>query len=396
MLNAQTGGGRLVVGRFQPVGAGTQVEVRSLRDGARLWSRTLDVDQHLTFLTDDVMALQTDGRSGSADALTVLDAATGAQLWQRGQIAYFGQAGGRILAEDVAGAAGETGAVEVRPAGEDPANPEPEQRGRRYLALDEWTGATVWEVRVPVGSIADFRLTGGGHTGPAYMSQLSPAGVLQIRDLGTGRVVAEHRLDFSGAISSFRTGDPAVTEQVLIAKAGARGTDVYDRGTGRLLWHWQAERPSPWGADLFACAPGLYCLGDDSGLTALDARTGARRWHADGYNQVLGGDGAVLLVRPGRPGGDAAAPVVALDARTGRAARELAGWHFAGTVPGRGLVLWKSTGDRAAVLGLADPLGGRVTVFGRSASWDGRPECQWDRGMLACLADGVLAVWRLP
>ncbi|MEV6931494.1 PQQ-binding-like beta-propeller repeat protein [Dactylosporangium sp. NPDC051485] len=402
ILSLQTGGGRLIAGRFQPVGAGTQAEVLSLRDGTRLWSRTLDVDQHLTFLTDNVMALVTDMPSGRAGALTALDAATGEQLWQAAQFAYLGQSGGRIFAEDMAGVVEQPHVVDVRPSGEVPVNPVPEQGGRRYVALDERTGATVWEFRVPEGSGIDFSWV-GGERGPAFMSELSPTGLLRIRDLGTGVVVAQNQLDWSGTVSSFAMDrafpgpGSTVPGQVLIAKAGEQGTDVYDRGSGRLLWHWPADRSSTWdGGDPYPCAVDLYCLRDESGMAAIDPRTGARLWHVDGYNGVLSRDGDILVVTSWGPAANAAPPVAALDARTGRVVRAVEGWQFTGIVTGRGLVMWKSVDDRTAVLGVVDPRSGRVTVFGTSASWHGNAECSRDRTMLACLVDGALAVWKLP
>ncbi|UWZ39060.1 hypothetical protein Drose_13040 [Dactylosporangium roseum] len=81
---------------------------------------------------------------------------------------------------------------------------------------------------------------------------------------------------------------------------------------------------------------------------------------------------------------------------TGRVVRELEGWGLVTALPGDRTVVWKPAGDRAAVLGVADPRSGRIAVFGRAASWQGRPECSQDRSMLACVVDGALSVWKLP
>ncbi|MFF5235534.1 PQQ-binding-like beta-propeller repeat protein [Dactylosporangium sp. NPDC000521] len=400
--SVETGGGRLIAERYHSMDTGTQVEVLRLRDGTRLWSMTLEPGQHLTFLTDNVMALTTDVPVGSTGALTVLDAGTGEPLWQRPQVAYLAQSGGRIVAEDLAGVAEESPVAEAWQPGETPLNVVPEQRSRHYLAFDEHTGATVWEVRVPQGSAVDFSQVGGS-AGPTFMSELSPAGLLQIRDAGTGRVVATDQLDWSGTIasfamgSSFRESGSALPEQVLLAKGGERGTDVYDRRSGRLLWRWEAARSSAWGGmGLYPCAVGLYCLGDASGLTAIDARTGERRWHAAGYNGVLGGDGDILDVRSGRSTGNAGPPRAAVDVRTGRVAPALTGWQLAAVVPGRGVVAWKSGDNGTALLAAVDPHSGRFTVFGRPAGWYGNADCRNDRDMLACVADGALSVWKLP
>ncbi|UWP85193.1 PQQ-like beta-propeller repeat protein [Dactylosporangium fulvum] len=402
VLSVQAGGGRLILGRLQPEGGGTQVEVLSLRDGTRLWSMALDVDQHLTFLTDNVMSLVTEVPTGPANTLTVLDAATGEQLWQRTQVVCFGRVAGRILVEDVAGVAEESPAVEVPPSGETSVNPALEQRGRRYLVLDERTGATVWEIRVPKGSAAEFSWVGDS-AGPAFMSELSPTGLLQIRDLGTGAVIATHQLDWSGTISSLTIGDSflesgaALPEQVLIAKAGERGTDVFDRGTGRLLWHWQAERSDArGGGHPYPCATDLLCVRDESGLTFIDPRTGERLWRVDRYNSVMGRDGDTVVANAWATPGNAELPIAAFDARTGRVVRKLEGWRFIETVPGGRLVMWKPVDVRRAVLSVVDPRSGRVVVFGKAEGWYGIPECHQQRNMLACLVNGALLVWKLP
>jgi outer membrane protein assembly factor BamB len=401
VLSVSAGGGRLIVGRYQPDGVGTRAEVLSLRDGTRLWSMPLGVDQRLTFLTDNVMALVDDTPAGTARALNVLDAATGARLWQRAGVAYLGELGGRILAEDVTDGVEETRIFGGDPFDEAAVNPVPEQRDRHYVALDERTGAKVWELRVPKGSFADFSWV--DYAGAAFMSELSPTGLLRIRDLGTGGVVAEHRLDWSGTISWLAMDGPllgsgsVVPGQVQIAKAGERGRDIYDRGTGRLLWHWQPE-PSgaSGGGDLYRCATDLYCVRDGSGLAALDPRTGERLWHADGYSGVLDVGGGVLVAGLGRPDSNAgAAPVVVADARTGRIVRELKGWHLTWIISGPRLVMWKSVDDRTTVLGVVDPRSGRTTVFGRSTRWQGDAECHQDRDMVACLINGALSVWKL-
>ncbi|UWP85344.1 PQQ-binding-like beta-propeller repeat protein [Dactylosporangium fulvum] len=400
VLNAAVRGGRVIVELYQPEGAGRRVEVLSLRDGTRLWSMGLGIDQHLTFLTDNVMALTADLPAGSPHTLTVLDAATGERLWQRTRLSYLGQAAGRILAEDRTGVADEP-LIVADLAGEIPTYLTMEQHDQRYLALDERTGATVWEVRVPKGSVADFNWF-DAHSGPTVMSELSPTGVLRLRDLGTGAVIATHQLDWSGTISSFTTGGPllrsgtALPDQVLIDTVGERGTDVYDRATGRLLWHWQDNHSN--GRDdgsPYPCTAELFCRREESGLTAVDPRTGARLWHLDRYNGVLDHAGDTLVVGVWGPGGNAQ-PVATVDARTGRVVRELEGWELTAGLPGSRLVVWKPADDRTAVLGVADPRSGRITVFGRVARWHGRPDCFQDRGMFACVIDGALSVWRLP
>ncbi|GAA2598120.1 hypothetical protein GCM10010399_31050 [Dactylosporangium fulvum] len=397
VLNVEASGDRLIIQRYQPGGAGTRVEVLSLRDGTRLWSMGLGLDQHLTFLTDNVMALTADVPAGSTPTLTVLDAATGERLWQRTQPAALRRAGGRILAEDATGVTDKGQPAGVDLTGEILV----EQHERRYLALDERTGATVWEVRVPRGSVADFSWF-DEDSGPGLMFELSPTGLLRIRDLDTGAVIATHQLDWSGTVSGFTVGDlfhesgPAVPDKMLISKAGERGMDVYDRGTGRLLWRWQDDRSNGSGGSPYPCAADLFCLRDESGLTGVDPGTGEQRWHLDRYTDLLGRDGDILVLTTREPSETAARPVVTVDARTGRVVRVLEGWRPVVSLPGGRLVSWRRVDDRTAVLGVVDPRSGRITVIGRSNEWYGQHQCLQRRNMLVCVVDGVLSAWRLP
>ncbi|MGI5240238.1 PQQ-binding-like beta-propeller repeat protein [Dactylosporangium sp. CA-139066] len=398
VLSLNAAEGRIVLSRSS--GAGQQIEALSLRDGRPLWSVPSEGNhnQYLAIMTDRVIGLVTEpGISDQSSTFTVLDVTTGEQLWQRKQVGGFGQAGGRIIVEDLTGVVdGPTG---VFNGAEDGAvNPPAEQRDQRFLALDERTGATVWQVDAPKGSLIAFSWSAPFSL--ARMTELSPTGLLQIRDLDTGAVIAAHQLDWSGTLSSYRTGTSfsdtvgAAGEQVVIFKAGDRGADVYDRGSGRLLWHWQ-------GRMLFdgplACAQELYCVQDQDGMYTVDARTGRTVWRVAGYNTILRVEsGVIALTRWNRTDNLNISGVATVDMRTGQVLRKLDNWSvMLGRLTDR-VVAWKLLGDRSAVLGAVNPRTGEVTVFGKARDWNGRPDCVQSGDDLACVVTGRLSVWKLP
>jgi outer membrane protein assembly factor BamB len=277
-----------------------------------------------------------------------------------------------------------------------PVNPPAAQRDQRYLALDEQTGSTVWKVEVPKGSLgtgiwSDYYSLGG-------MTELSSTGLLRIRDLGTGAVTATHQLDWSGTILRYTTGTllpgaaPAVRDQVVVYKAGDRGADVYDRGSGRLLWHWQDR--SLYG--LFSCAPELYCVQSQDGMGALDAHNGRPVWSVQRYNSILQlGSGIMLLTRWDETDPLTASGVAAVNVRTGQVLWALDNWSVVQDPLNR-VIVWKPLDNRTALLGVVDPRTSQVTVFDKAENWNGRPECVQSDDHLACAVAGRLSVWKLP
>ncbi|WP_432988413.1 PQQ-binding-like beta-propeller repeat protein [Dactylosporangium sp. CA-233914] len=395
VLSVNFANGRLVLS--QSSGA---IEVLSLSDGSRLWSVPSDGNhnEHLAIVTDQVVGLITGfGITDRGSTLTVLDLATGARLWQRKQVGEFGPAGGRFIVEDLTGVVDRLTTVSYG-ADDNSSNPPAEQRDQRFLALDERTGATVWEVDVPKGSLGALPWSSVGSV--EHMTELSPTGLLRIRDVGTGAVTAAHQLSWSGTISSYTTGTsfpgsvaPA-RDQVVIFKAGDRGADVYDRGSGRLLWHWQGQ--SPFGGPS-TCGAELNCVQSRDGMYALDAHTGRTVWRVEGYNIILRVEaGIIALTRWSDSGNLTLKGVATVDVRTGQVLRKLDNWSVAQGGSRDRFVVWKLLDDHSAVLGVLDPRTGGVTVFGKARDWYGRPACIQSGDDLACVAAGSLSVWKLP
>ncbi|WP_238006836.1 PQQ-binding-like beta-propeller repeat protein [Dactylosporangium sp. AC04546] len=379
ILDLQAAGGRVIVSRYEPEAPGSRAEVRRLRDGALLWSTPLAVGERLGFLSERVVARMSD----EGGAATVFDAATGDQLWEAPRLSVIGRAAGLLITEDLPEGSPQIRTVIITSDGQLAPNQAIEQVPRRYRALDERTGKAVWTLEPPVGSIAE--------AGDDGMWVLSPDGRLETHDLATGAVTATRRLAWSGTLSWYSMGD----DGVMVATAGQVGIDVFDRESGRLLWRWPATGTE---AVPYACAAGLYCLRDGTGMAALDPRTGERRWHLDGYNGALGSDGRTVLVTDWGFGSPANAeqPIAAVDARTGRKRWELTGWRITTLLRGNRIVVWRPTGGDGAVLAAVDPETGRLALIGRATVAHRDVSCVQDDGRLACVTDGILSVWPLP
>ncbi|MGI5244515.1 PQQ-binding-like beta-propeller repeat protein [Dactylosporangium sp. CA-139066] len=397
VMSLDAAGGRLIVSRYQAGGAPPVVEAIDARDGRTLWERPTEADQSFVALTDEVALLQVEraDEQGEYDGrIIALDAASGRMRWERRRTRIAGLAGGLVLAEDQAWPGEEQGFDPAYGDPEDPAVVLPMlPHHERRVALEPGTGRVVWTVDTPPGVVAS--LTYGDYPQVDELSELDAAGVLRVRDLATGGVAATFRLGRSGAVGMHRRG---VAGQEVVWAAGARGADVYDRGSGRLLWHAPADGSAYNGP--FPCLPDRYCVFGESGTDVLDPGAGARQWRAEGYAAMLGAvDGRLLLYRQG-PQQFHPDDVTAFDPRTGAVAWHEQGWQFAnGMFKGPGLAgyfVWRPTSNTDAVVGRLDPRDGHVEVIGRAADFYGSPQCTATGGMLACLAIGVLYVWALP
>ncbi|GGM74741.1 PQQ-binding-like beta-propeller repeat protein [Dactylosporangium sucinum] len=385
-------GGRVFAGRYKPAGAGQELEALDARTGRLLWSLPMEQHEYLRSVTAGVVVLVQE-RGAPEDGVTDLavhDAATGARLWQRTAVRVLGRFGGRVLIEEVTGGTRDARTVVVTELADDGGgirNQPPEQREQHLLALDERTGAPAWRIDVPKGNLLSFEF-GGSWEVLRSMAELTPAGELRQRDPRDGTVTKTDRLDWSGAASWFDVSGG----EVVVYPVGAVGGDVYDRVSGRRLWHWQDLGHF---GGLGTCAPGLYCVQDQDGTTAVDQRTGQTRWRVQQYNSILGLTEHAMIMTVWEPPDLAPGPIAAVDTRTGRPTTVLEGW-FAIQPSGAGVLVWKPVGQREAVLARLDPATGRVQVFGRPQDWFGRPECVAEGDTLACVAVGGLTVWRLP
>ncbi|MER7002619.1 PQQ-binding-like beta-propeller repeat protein [Dactylosporangium sp. NPDC000555] len=392
VMSFAAAGGRFVVARYPAAGGQPVLEALDARLGTVLWRRTTEADEFFVELTERIALLQfsqVDENGAYAGRLVALDAATGVPLWERPRARIAGVAGGRVLAADLAWPDESQG---FDPAyGGDPEEPSVAQaelpHHERYVALEPETGAEVWRAESPPGTVPS--LDTSGHPRVLRLSDLDAAGVLRVRDPATGVVTSTYRLDWSGPVAGHQAGAPG---HEVVRRAGGTGADVYDRASGRLLWH-GPDGPYP-------CFGNGYCVAGEDGIDVLDAATGARLWHAEGYSSILGGvPGRLLLYRHTA---DESRPddVVAFDARTGAVVWRQRGWivmtdygrmngapeHF----------VWRPVGNTGALIGRLDPRDGTVEVIGRARDFYGTPTCAATAGRLACLAVGHLHVWALP
>ncbi|GAA2605526.1 hypothetical protein GCM10010399_40680 [Dactylosporangium fulvum] len=390
---------RIVVSRYEQ--AVPVLEVLDVPDGSRIWSQPIPREQHVYFVTEHVVTLLTESadEQGTAQTLTVLDVATGERLWERSRIRAVGRTPGRFVIEDMTDVVRDDWVVTLTKDAEGvPVNNPAEQYEHHYRVLDERTGAEVWSLDVPKGSVAAFGWD-DEYSVLEGLSELSPTGVLRFRDLTTGAVTATHQLDWSGTISYFDVGAAqsdiigTTSGQVMLYTARERGADIYDLRTGRRLWHWE-DRNTYRG--LYPCTGELYCVQDRNGTDALDAHTGQPVWHVDRYNILLWHGNGTLLLGRWDENGPYSSLAATVDERTGRVLRRYEGWNLVqsrGTGP---LVVWSRVGERSAVLGVLNQRSGRVTVFGRAPEWFGPPDCVAAGDHLACTVVGGLKVWRLP
>ncbi|GGM74743.1 PQQ-binding-like beta-propeller repeat protein [Dactylosporangium sucinum] len=388
VLSVDGAAGRVFAGRFGSVGGNTRLTAYRLRDGAELWTVPIEPSQHFTYVDADVVVLNTtweESGSGPATTVTVLDAATGARRWQRGYVQVMGRYGGLMVVADLAATRGFP-PLPYDPSQDPTVNPTPVPRAQRYQGLDERTGGVAWTVDVPPGSLAEASWTGTGYRLDGF-TELDPSGELRRRDLATGAVTETRQLRFAGTLSSYATHG----EQVVVNLAGQRGADVFDRASGERRWHWAGDQFN-W---LFACGPQRLCAGDETGLDMFEAGTGRLLWHLDRYANFRGYAGHSLLLASFEQPSAEHPEIRVVDPDTGRVERSIEGWRALAS-DGDRLVAWRSTGSYSALLATVEPATGRVTVFGRPGEWYGAPECTVTEGSLACVVVGRLSVWRLP
>jgi hypothetical protein len=228
------------------------------------------------------------------------------------------------------------------------------------------------------------------------LSELDGHGVLRMRDPASGAVSGEYHLDLTGVVARHQPGLPG---QEVVWPAGRGGPVVFDLASGRRLWQSAGDSPAYNGP--VPCLRVRYCLFGDSGTDVLDADTGAVVWRANGYGALLQDTGDRLLMY--RQVSDDYHPddVTAFGAdRDGAVAWHRQGWLIAGgyfnAIHAPGFFVWRPISNTDAIIGRLDPRNGSVEVIGRAPDFYGSPQCTATADRVACLAVGVLYVWRLP
>jgi hypothetical protein len=191
----------------------------------------------------------------------------------------------------------------------------PLQLARRLEGVDLATGEVRWSARFPTG----VRAWVVGTPAAPQVVAVTPDGVVEVRDLASGRVQARRAVLESG--QAFRAEAVAVVDGVLVLRDWRARWIMYGYALPSLDRLWAAElraglRAEPCGR--------LVCLHPPTGgppryTEAVDPDTGAMVWRTlDGEVRPMG-DRLLLLDREGMLRG-------ALDPGTGRVLRDLTGW----------------------------------------------------------------------
>ncbi|MFG2039934.1 PQQ-binding-like beta-propeller repeat protein [Dactylosporangium sp. NPDC048998] len=397
VITVLAGGGQLYLVRPQlsrdgtVVEAGTVIEAVDAAGGGLLWRRSLDRAEPVV-ATDRIVLLQEEHAGEGTRRIFALDAATGAVRWERAEGWVVGLAdppGRLVLLNDRVWRSLAEGLDTSYGDPEDPAVALPMvPNDERYVAVEPDTGRVVWSVEMPPGTVPSLSMT----TYPVLtgLTDLDAGGVLRVHDVRTGALAATYRLDWSGPVARHEDG---VSGQQVVYRAGGRGADVYDRVSGRLLWHWagDAAHNGP-----YPCLDGRYCVLTGEGTDVLDAATGARLWQADGYGSgvLYPAGGLVLVAHP--QARDAPNGLVAFAGDTGAVRWRLKGWLPIFGSTGSGPFVWRTTNLGDAVIGRLDPADGTVRVIGRTHDFNRDARCAATDSRLACVAAGALFVWALP
>ncbi|WP_344618777.1 PQQ-binding-like beta-propeller repeat protein [Dactylosporangium salmoneum] len=395
VLQVRAGGGRFVLSRYQ-AGGQPVIETLDARDGAVLWRRAQATGEAIVAVTDRIVLIQAARADDEAydGQLTALDAATGAVRWTRAPARMVGLAGGLVIAEDIAWPKERRGFDTSFGSLDDAEVALPQlPHHERHVGLAEDSGRAVWTADTPPGAVVSFTMT--DYPQVSGFSELDSDGVLRVRDMGSGAVARTYRLQLSGTVARHVQG---AAGQELVWPAGAGRADVYDRATGRRLWHWPGSTNGYDGP--YPCLPGKYCVFGDRRTDVLDAGTGDVRWRVDGYTAMLGADGRQLLMF--RQLADEFRPddLAAFGAGDGATRWRRTGWLLSGReafeLRSRGYFMWRPIDNTAAVIGRLDARDGTVGVIGRAGEFYGSPQCVATTGRVACLAIGMLYVWEDP
>jgi hypothetical protein len=244
--------------------------------------------------------------------------------------------------------------------------------------VDLATGRSLWSAAVP-GSAYVVPVPGD-----ASEFVVIATGGLTARDAGTGAVLRRGALGPGGSDVAY----PDVDGDLLLlrhdAPDGSSATTAYALDT--LRRRWQMTEP-PDDGNGSTCTE-LPCRQDATGLSVLDPRDGAARWHAGPYVDLIHRGAGALETQA-----ISDRPLRLRDPGTGAVLADLAGWD----------AVANSAADQALVLLRAEPPDGH-TAFGVLPSGghavqpvgeaDGRVrECASDDRHIACRLDDGIEVW---
>jgi len=166
--------------------------------------------------------------------------------------------------------------------------------------------------------------------------------------------------------------------------AFGEGGRVNAYALGTLDELWQQDQPNPAGSSVNCY--GMPCVRTRDGLTMLDPRTGASRWHVAGADLMAFGAGSALEVR------NMNRRLRTVDRVTGQVQAELVGWRGYYAVDGRdAYVLSRPEQDRSTAFGLLLPGADAIQPLGRLPGTI--VECQPVRDVIACQVGDNIEIW---
>lgn len=358
----------LVMDPSDRLGGPRSVTAYRLPHAEQVWQTTLPVEGLYwgAFVRGGLLLVTGYDPESHDDETVAVDVRTGAYRWQQpGQAVPV--AGNGLLLEVL----GEDGSGTVR-------------------AVDLCCGTPRWQVSVPPG-------------GPAYqatgwevdrMATITTRGRAEVRDTGTGRVLAAADLPVPDLPVPDRQFGPAaqVVGDLLVTADGGLMTAY---GLDRLDRRWQV--PMPDGAYATACG-GVICTFSTPGVVAaLDAATGRTLWTHEGWDPMWA-EGRHLMVVRMENSDNRLRDLVLVDPASGRVRAELGRWDLVDR--------WGAEGPLLAVRPRTQPPGGLVVAeldvnAATARILDVLPEaageCQSaDGGLLCRRRDGSLGLWLLP
>jgi outer membrane protein assembly factor BamB len=359
-------GNTLYVARYAEP-RGTLVEAYRFPGGALRWSRVFADGAGLVHASERRLTVADGDGAGAGQVLTGLDATSGRIVWRRPGYEPIATTDAVVL-----GAPPEAHSGVIR--------------GMVAFATDD--GVVRWSNELPPGTTTgnppDIAFQPAPRSGAAVVL---PDGTVQVRDIDSGELRWNVRVDFTGPVRGLLVLDDVAILYPLWHREPDPVTPVaVDLRTGRVLW--RAEHT----ARLGPCA-GALCDLAASGTRALDPRTGLTRWQEAGWHLAGTLDERYIVVTAGGPvDAPTATPAAVVDAQTGRRVRELGAWRVLGSARGLAIVQrLDSTGT--SLIARVDVRTGTRTVVGMEHSWIPSPRCQSTAVFVACAATARVSVW---
>jgi outer membrane protein assembly factor BamB len=358
-----------------------------LADGRPIWSQRRDRVSMMIDIRRGMLLLHVPEKGSMLDDASVivgLDVHDGHEVWRRSDYApsfYSATSSAGVLVAD----------PYVPGSTED--QTQQERRSRKLVGLDIRTGATVWSLVTPAGTIRSY-ISRRDETG-AYtydISELDRDGTLRIMDPATGRTTRTAHLHNAGPVAGFDiSGDLLTTFQS--GPNGPQGVTVFDLTTGDKLW---GEPPSRQSVPMGWCGP-VLCSDDGAGTTVVDPRTGRTLWRtAPAFHAWSLDDAHMITVDDSAANGDWPTAGAVQDLVTGRVLRQLGGWQVIDATDWPKLVVLGRDGADGGLVALLDVDTGHTTVFGRMSRLYAEPTCQVQGELFLCRSGVDLNAFRIP